>query len=495
MKIAVLVLFMYAASASAQWSDRLHAVTSGNFDDINPQMDHAGMAAGIIGGFYGSSLKAEWLVFERWSGGSDAIAAVKFSGSSLEWDSTVSIISPAVPGAVQKYPDVCTAGSGRSLAAWQVRSDGAWNIEYSTGSIDSSEWSVPAALTNDSVSNIDVEVRPLSDSSFVLIWRRGSSILYSVYKSGSVSQIDSLVATNTDSTDYDFAGGSFVWTEMGSSGNRFCLMSKVGGLAPLSLSPPDTISTDGDMSDPLFVSYGGPLESSFTFDLRENGRYTVWLSSSLWSSGSAPEELAGDTGASYLHAVLYAPPYVTAVSTRLEKATQPLPGNFYAWEKRTALDTSVVFYIYSSGGDSIQQGCNPSMSSVTFFVGGKTSLGFVAWQSDRSGRSHIYSRDFLWTQDAIDEPTGPVTTFRLDQNYPNPFNPTTAISYQLSATSHVTLAVYDVLGRKVATLVDERQSEGSHTVVFDGSNYASGVYFYRLTAPGVNIVRKMLLEK
>ncbi len=82
--------------------------------------------------------------------------------------------------------------------------------------------------------------------------------------------------------------------------------------------------------------------------------------------------------------------------------------------------------------------------------------------------------------------------FELLQNYPNPFNPTTVISYQISAVSHVTLKVYDVLGREVETLVNENQNAGNYTVTFDGSSFPSGVYFYRLQA-GTNIVTKKLL--
>jgi tetratricopeptide (TPR) repeat protein len=80
-------------------------------------------------------------------------------------------------------------------------------------------------------------------------------------------------------------------------------------------------------------------------------------------------------------------------------------------------------------------------------------------------------------------------------NYPNPFNPTTIINYQLSKSGHVTLKVYDILGREVATLVNENQNPGIHSTTFDASKLASGVYFYRLTAPGINQVKKMLLTK
>ncbi len=85
--------------------------------------------------------------------------------------------------------------------------------------------------------------------------------------------------------------------------------------------------------------------------------------------------------------------------------------------------------------------------------------------------------------------------FQLHQNYPNPFNPATVISFQLPVRSYVSLRVYDILGREVATLVNGIQDAGVHVATFDGTRLASGVYFYRLTASGKNQVKKMLLAK
>ncbi len=85
--------------------------------------------------------------------------------------------------------------------------------------------------------------------------------------------------------------------------------------------------------------------------------------------------------------------------------------------------------------------------------------------------------------------------FALSQNFPNPFNPTTAISYELSANSLVTLKVYDILGREVAMLVNERQAPGSYTMTFNAAGLPSGVYFYRLNTEKYSAIKKLLLLK
>jgi hypothetical protein len=95
--------------------------------------------------------------------------------------------------------------------------------------------------------------------------------------------------------------------------------------------------------------------------------------------------------------------------------------------------------------------------------------------------------------------------FSLSQNYPNPFNPITVIEYSINegisplkgvpSSQSVKLDIYDLLGRKVSTLVDKKQTPGKYTVSFNGSKYSSGIYFYRLETENAKIVKKMILMK
>ncbi|HET6274169.1 MAG TPA: T9SS type A sorting domain-containing protein, partial [Bacteroidota bacterium] len=92
------------------------------------------------------------------------------------------------------------------------------------------------------------------------------------------------------------------------------------------------------------------------------------------------------------------------------------------------------------------------------------------------------------------------TAYTLEQNYPNPFNPSTVIRYAVPADGSVSLKVYDIAGREVATLVNDHQAAGTYELRFSGQNssgraLASGVYFYQIKSGGFSETRKMLLLK
>ncbi len=94
-----------------------------------------------------------------------------------------------------------------------------------------------------------------------------------------------------------------------------------------------------------------------------------------------------------------------------------------------------------------------------------------------------------------DDPSGLPATFELSQNYPNPFNARTAIKYNLAQTSDVTIEVYNLLGRKIETLVNEKQAAGYHEVIWNAGNVSSGIYFYKIQTSEFTETKKMLFLK
>lgn len=131
----------------------------------------------------------------------------------------------------------------------------------------------------------------------------------------------------------------------------------------------------------------------------------------------------------------------------------------------------------------------------TMFIGRCYEDGVTSYPPESGNRTVFYVAPYSWTATGVSENEGRPQTFSLSQNYPNPFNPSTRIAYEIPSRNEVRLAVYNVLGEQVATLVDEFKEAGSYEVEFSGSGLASGVYFYTLKAGQFVDTRKLLLIK
>jgi hypothetical protein len=145
--------------------------------------------------------------------------------------------------------------------------------------------------------------------------------------------------------------------------------------------------------------------------------------------------------------------------------------------------------VLANGGDEITGASYGVRSTI-----GQPVIGVTA----EGGYTHLagywYNPGTTVTGTSEDADALP-TVYALYQNYPNPFNPVTTVRFALPSPTRVTLTVYDVAGRRVATLVKRDMSPGYYTEVFNGAGLASGVYFYRLQAGDFIQTRKLVLLK
>ena len=118
-------------------------------------------------------------------------------------------------------------------------------------------------------------------------------------------------------------------------------------------------------------------------------------------------------------------------------------------------------------------------------------MGITNWDQNKGNYLFLNTSDPVFVNSEVTIPDG----FVLYQNYPNPFNPSTNIEFQMADGNFVSLKVYDVVGKEVATLVDEYKSAGRYEVAFNASNFPSGIYFYQMTVGALLETKKMILIK
>lgn len=185
--------------------------------------------------------------------------------------------------------------------------------------------------------------------------------------------------------------------------------------------------------------------------------------------------------------------------------------SFGRWSPARALNynfknmVDAQYYIkYANGSmtSATEMSIADSLPNYPVFVA--TSSNIPALASNDTVYVRVQSNDSFWSEwtaspgvvTAVQDENNTIPkVFKLYQAYPNPFNPSAAIVYDLPKKSHVILAIYDVLGRNVRTLVEGDKAPGNYRVSFDASNLPTGVYFYRLQAGNYSDTKKLLLLK
>lgn len=194
-----------------------------------------------------------------------------------------------------------------------------------------------------------------------------------------------------------------------------------------------------------------------------------------------------------IYKIIYSP---DIVPVELSSFTASVRENLVTLSWQTATETNNKgFEIQRQNGEGFQtiafingKGNSTQPTSYSFKVSENKAGKFIyrLKQIDFDG-SVNYSKEV----EAVVAPSD----FAISQNYPNPFNPSTVINYQLSQKSKVELKVYDMIGKEIATLVNDVQDAGYYKVNFDASNLASGVYFYRIQAGKFTETKRMILIK
>lgn len=175
------------------------------------------------------------------------------------------------------------------------------------------------------------------------------------------------------------------------------------------------------------------------------------------------------------------------------------------WITIEGVDTSVVKEATHKVNIYMDGSTEPAEFMVTAGSGSDFAGAYIAMGVGATPQSGAYDVDFYAYAPGVHVPAGGSavadnrtvpTSYSLAQNYPNPFNPTTNIQYSLAKSGHVTLTVFDLLGRKVQHVVDAFQAAGDYDVNFDASNLESGIYFYKLqVGDSFTDMKKMILMK
>lgn len=441
--------------------------------------------------------ESPWLVYERHHGNSSDIVVRKVQYSNYENE----IVITNSKNSLNINPSI-----DQEMIVWQSNARGNWDIYCSL--LSGENWSSPILLNSSSADETDPYIKnnntaPLQFNFYYLAYKRDNTVRFKKYKtSANVWNNDTLVSDGAiDHISPVITKGNF---------------SNQLGLVYLRKYPGDfttltqSIFYENYSGDPvgwenvfeirqpnpqrnLSYSFAGSEYLTYSYDTLNSTHILIFRLTGHDNKGVVTKNIPGKhlLGKGSLMPIITDEVfYQFSTFSVLSQFSDSLcfvfinrPGTFNLnpeFKKLYLGDTSIVTNFDVS---------QPVFNS-TYFYRIKT-----IWERTTAGKTELvesYMTDYL---SEIRNQNSNAEGFYLSQNYPNPFNPKTVISYELRVAGNAELKVFDVLGNEIAELVNEKQNAGSYSVDFDGSNFSSGVYFYKLTAGDFAETRRMVLIK
>ena len=493
----ILISLLFAFPLCAQYNSSLgkvDSVTMGECDDVNPILIHGTFD-------HGYSRPYQWLLFRRNTQSSSEIVGKKFLTDDALWDTSVVVISSSNIPASQRNPDISGISYPQNnfsrLAAWERKENNVWNIYYSRFMDNDSTWMPSQPLTQDLIDNTDIQIRPLTDSSFIVVWKRKSVLLYSIVNSVTFSVPETIAVGSFDSLEFDifsrYGSGNLVWTSRDTTDKSIMIFRSFDTYPSFTLTAPETLFISQSAFNPRFtlLFYG---DKSVFFETLVNGNREIMMWKEYYPQDQRIENISNDLLADDRNPRAFSNPVVTKRGVVNKKSYFSYYG-ILTMEKYTNTDSMLIFSVDNYLTDTVKSAGynrNACIGTDMFVTNGILSV-LTVWESNRSGHSHIYSRLVRLPMDGVEPPIISLRSFILEQNYPNPFNPTTNFRFTIAHSEFVSLKVFDLLGREVTTIVNEPLSPGVYLRQWNASNLSSGIYFYRLQAGSFTETKKLVL--
>jgi len=452
----------------------------------------------------------EFLAFERHSGTASKICIIKMDMNG-QTDTLTTIIND---GFMNRNPALCydcvsPGVINNALIIWETNKNGRWDIYARYYSLASSlSWSSVFPVDITSYDKSAPKCIYLSGSSFALAYMRNNKIVYKELNAQTqtitydtvLTSSDTSVCRNPNLIMNNSNNKKYVTYERRKPDNNFAIYFMTSSALPTWQSP-DTLAFAGNNRNSLFITYNYNDISS-VFESNRNGKWNIYCTDIPYSGSKIQDSVVKSNiynvynFSSFFYPIITDAPYTHA----------------YSYVRKSNDSTKIIFggSLFSNySKDSTTIGDTSKSVKAAMNLGVKSGYNAIIWvvfNKDSLTYTNLYARKLLVIIGDINKIGNTVPDkYELSQNYPNPFNPTTKIKFSIPPFEGrqggmTVLRVFNILGKEIATLVNEKLQHGTYEVPFSSEQFtnfqlSSGIYFYKLSTGNFTDTKRMILIK